>query len=68
MRPIGVRPSMVCGVLIALAPLVSLAACTSDESPGEEEPQLERIDQPAQVDEERLGGTPGAVNEPGSGG
>lgn len=41
-----------------------VAGCTSEESP----PELERIDQPAQVDEERLGGQPGAINDSEQGG
>jgi hypothetical protein len=39
--------------------VVSLSACSTSESP----PQLERIDGPAEVDEERLDGVPGAVNQ-----
>jgi hypothetical protein len=40
------------------------AACSTEDSPR----QLERIDGPAEVDEERLGGQPGAVNDGDQGG
>ena len=53
---------------VGLAALVTASAigagCTSTDSP----PQLERIDGPAEVDEERLGSQPGAVNDAGQGG
>jgi hypothetical protein len=71
-RPAGARPGTVLTRLlvgvIALVAVVS-TACTSDG--GDEPPnqnQLDRIDQPAQVDQDRLGGQPGAVNDDESGG
>jgi hypothetical protein len=58
---------VVAAVLAAIVAPGALTACSSD---GDEEPpaQLDRIDQPAQVDEDRLDGQPGAANDDGSGG
>lgn len=63
----GARSSRERGVGVLVAVVVGLgwiSGCSSSESP----PELERIDQPAQVDEERLGGQPGAVNDSEQGG
>jgi hypothetical protein len=49
------------GVTSALSLAVG---CSTEDSPR----QLERIDGPAEVDEERLGGQPGAVNDGDEGG
>ncbi|MDX2381629.1 MAG: hypothetical protein QNM02_17940 [Acidimicrobiia bacterium] len=46
-------------VAVAAVAMVSLSACSASDSP----PQLERIDGPAEVDEDRLDGVPGAVNQ-----
>jgi len=54
------------GVAAAVV-LVATTACTSDPD-DEPPPQLDRIDRPAQVDQDRLDGQPGAVSDDESGG
>jgi len=55
------------GVAAAVV-LVATTACTSDGDDEPPAPQLDRIDRPAQVDQDRLDGQPGAVSDDESGG
>lgn len=66
-NPLAPRAAVLAAVALVGVGIIG-SSCSSDDETPDEEPQLERIDQPAEVDEERLGGEPGAVNDPEQGG